>query len=127
VHQLVNKDFDSIKMHATTVKKRKTELSFKDFHFFCVAVKMLETIKFRGAVLQARPRWSEFLHFKRVGKITNRKIIMACKVPVITLYITKFNTHRIYILLTQCIYVFCMDIKTNSNYFSVQHWHVRKQ
>jgi len=88
---------------------------------------MLETIEFRRAVFRTRLEWSELLHLKRVGKITNRKIIMACEVPVITLYITNFNTDKIYILLTQCIYVFCMHLKTNRNYFSVQHWYIRTQ
>jgi len=52
---------------------------------------------------------------------------MAYEVPVITFYITKFSTHKIYILFTQYIYVFCMDLKTNSNYFSVLHWYIRTQ
>ena len=27
-----------------------------------------------------------------------------------------------YVLLTQRIYVFCVDLRTNSDYFTVQHW-----
>jgi hypothetical protein len=27
-----------------------------------------------------------------------------------------------YVLSTQCIYVFCVDLRTNSDYFPVQHW-----
>ena len=27
-----------------------------------------------------------------------------------------------YVLPTQCIYVFCLDLRTNSDYFTVQHW-----
>ena len=27
-----------------------------------------------------------------------------------------------YVLPSQCIYVFCVDLRTNSDYFSVQHW-----
>jgi len=27
-----------------------------------------------------------------------------------------------YVLLTQCIYVFCVDLRTISDYFTVQHW-----
>jgi len=26
-----------------------------------------------------------------------------------------------YVLPTQCIYVFCVDLRTNSDYFTVQH------
>jgi hypothetical protein len=33
----------------------------------------------------------------------------------------QFNIHKFYFLPTQCIYVFCMDLRTNSDYFSVQH------
>jgi hypothetical protein len=27
-----------------------------------------------------------------------------------------------YVLPTQCIYVFCVDLRTNSDYFTVQHY-----
>ena len=72
---------------------------------------MLENIKIRIAVFQVTPKWNKHLHFKRAGKVTNRKIIMTSEVPVIALCITKFNTHKIYSMLTQCIYVFFMDLK----------------
>jgi hypothetical protein len=32
----------------------------------------------------------------------------------------QFNTHKIYVLPTQCIYVFCVDLRTNSDYFPIQ-------
>jgi len=32
-----------------------------------------------------------------------------------------FNIHQYYVLPTQCIYVFCVDLITNSDYFTVQH------
>ena len=28
----------------------------------------------------------------------------------------------LYVLPTQCVYVFCVDLRTNSDYFTVQHW-----
>jgi hypothetical protein len=34
---------------------------------------------------------------------------------------TRFNIHKSYVLPTQCIYVFCMDLRTNSDYSPVQH------
>jgi len=34
---------------------------------------------------------------------------------------TKFNIQQIYVLPTQCIYVFCVDLRTNSDYFPIQH------
>jgi len=33
----------------------------------------------------------------------------------------QFNVQQLYILPTQCIYVFCVDLRTNSDYFPVQH------
>jgi len=41
--------------------------------------------------------------------------------PVVTICTTIFNIHKFYVLPTQCIYVFCMDHRTNSNYFPIQH------
>jgi hypothetical protein len=29
--------------------------------------------------------------------------------------------HKFYVLPTQCIYVFCVDLRTNSDYFPIQH------
>jgi len=33
----------------------------------------------------------------------------------------EFNTQQLYVLPTQCIYVFCVDLRTNSHYFPIQH------
>jgi hypothetical protein len=33
----------------------------------------------------------------------------------------QFNIQQLYVLPTQCIYVFCVDLRTNSDYFPVQH------
>jgi hypothetical protein len=33
----------------------------------------------------------------------------------------QFNIQKFYVLPTQCIYVFCVDLRTNSDYFTVQH------
>jgi hypothetical protein len=44
------------------------------------------------------------------------------KVPVVNTSTIKFNSKRkFYVLPTQCIYVFCVDLRTNSHYFTVQH------
>jgi len=32
-----------------------------------------------------------------------------------------FNIQQFYLLSTQCIYVFCVDLRTNSDYFPIQH------
>jgi len=33
----------------------------------------------------------------------------------------QFNIHKFYVLPTQCVYVFCVDLRTNSDYFTIQH------
>jgi len=33
----------------------------------------------------------------------------------------QFNIKKFYVLLTRCIYVFCVDLRTNSDYFPTQH------
>ena len=40
---------------------------------------------------------------------------------VVTICITRFNINKFYVLPTQCIYVFCVDLRTNSDYFPIQH------
>jgi hypothetical protein len=33
----------------------------------------------------------------------------------------ELKVHQFYVLPTQCIYVFCVDLRTNSDYFRIQH------
>jgi len=33
----------------------------------------------------------------------------------------QFNIQQFYFLPTQCSYVFCVDLRTNSDYFPIQH------
>jgi hypothetical protein len=33
----------------------------------------------------------------------------------------QFNIQQFYVLPTHCIYVFCVDLRTNSDYFHIQH------
>ena len=33
----------------------------------------------------------------------------------------QFNIQQFYVLPTHCIYVFCVDLRTNSDYFPTQH------
>jgi hypothetical protein len=40
---------------------------------------------------------------------------------MVSLRITRFSAHKSYVLPTQCIYVFCMDLRTNTDYFSTQY------
>ena len=34
----------------------------------------------------------------------------------------QFNIQQFYVLPTQRIYVFCVDLRTNSDYFPIQHY-----
>jgi hypothetical protein len=40
---------------------------------------------------------------------------------VVTICTTMFHTHKFYILPAKCIYVSCVDLRTNSDYFPMQH------
>ena len=45
-------------------------------------------------------------------------------VALLTLYsigVKQLNIHQFYVLPTHCIYVFCVDLTTNSDYFPIQH------
>ena len=33
----------------------------------------------------------------------------------------QFNIHQFYVLPTQCIYVSCVSLRTNNDYFPIQH------
>ena len=42
------------------------------------------------------------------------------KSPVVTIRTTRFNVQQFYVLRAPCIYVFCVDLRTNSDYFCIQ-------
>jgi len=61
-------------------------------------------------------------------------VIVYCAVQAGSLYILQiplkpsghcmyhqFNIHQFYVLPTQCIYVFCVDLRSNRDYFHLQH------
>jgi len=39
---------------------------------------------------------------------------------MVTIYTTKYS-QKFYVLPAECIYVFCVDLRTNSDYFPIQH------
>jgi len=43
------------------------------------------------------------------------------KIVNLTLRTARFNIQQFSVLPTQCIYVFCVDLRTNSDNFPVQH------
>jgi hypothetical protein len=55
---------------------------------------------------KSTPRWEDNIHLYS---------------PAVTVRAARFNIHRFYVLPTQCIYVFCVDLRTNSDYFPIQH------
>jgi hypothetical protein len=42
--------------------------------------------------------------------------------PVTIRSTARFSIRKFHFLDTQCIYVFCVDLRTNSDYFPIQHW-----
>jgi hypothetical protein len=42
--------------------------------------------------------------------------------PVVIICTSSFNTQTFYVLSMQCIYVFCVDLRTNSDYLIIQDW-----
>jgi len=41
--------------------------------------------------------------------------------PLYPASFTSLTLQKFYVLPTQCIYVFCADLRTNSHYFPIQH------
>ena len=69
------------------------------------------------------------IHHKLTGFITEKEKVY-CAVRTGSLYIIQtsgfymyhqFNIQQFYVLPTHCIYVFCVDLRTNSHYFPIQH------
>ena len=52
-------------------------------------------------------------HFKTGGHYMHRTLVTICT--------TSLTFNKIYVLHKQCIYVFCVDLRTNSDYFPVQN------
>ena len=67
-------------------------------------------------MLEQNKKWKEENNRK---KENTRNITLQS--PVVTLRNTEFDIHKLYVLPTQCIYVFCVDLRTNSDYFPIQH------
>ena len=57
----------------------------------------------------------------KYGEQGTLSVVASRQGPVFTLRATNLNTQKIYVLPTQCICVFCVDLRTNSDYFPIQH------
>jgi hypothetical protein len=52
--------------------------------------------------------------------VTVRLIILVINaVNLVTTCTAKFNIQKFYFLTTQCMYVFCVDLRTNSYYYCI--------
>ena len=89
---------------------------------------------YRTVVTICTAQWS--LYVPHSGHYMYRTVVTICTaqwslyVPysghymyrtVVTICTARFNICRFYVLPTQCIYVFCVDLRTNSDYFPIQH------
>ena len=82
---------------------------------------------YRTVVTICTVQWSLFVPHS--GHYMYRTVVTICTVQW-SLYVPssghymyrQLNIIRFYVLPTQCIYVFCVDLGINSDYFTVQHW-----
>ena len=58
--------------------------------------------------------------YLRSPKLLNNVVLNPLKHSGYYMY-HQFNTQQSYVLPTQCVYVFCVDLKTNGDYFRIQH------
>jgi hypothetical protein len=55
-----------------------------------------------------------------IRNLTTHHPVVTGTHPIIT-DSPRFNIQKFYFLSTQCIYMFCVDLRTNSDYFPIQH------
>ena len=60
-------------------------------------------------------------NFKASSSIINNAAIYNRLKPSGHYMYRQFNIQQFYVLSTQCIYVFYVDLRTNSDYFPMQH------
>jgi len=59
--------------------------------------------------------WFVAVNIRMKAKHINHLLLAA------TIRTARYNIKQFYVLSTQCIYVFCVDLRTNSHYFPIQH------
>ena len=81
---------------------------------------------YRTVVTVWTVQWS--LYVPHSGHYMYRTVVTICTaqrslyVPYSGHYMYhQFNIQQFYLLPSQCIYVFCVDLRTNSDYFPIQH------
>jgi len=73
---------------------------------------------YRTVVTICTEHWSKYVphsghRMYRSGHYMYRTVVTICT--------AKFNIQQLYVLPTQCIYEFCVDLRANSDYFPIQH------
>jgi hypothetical protein len=63
--------------------------------------------------------WRKQCH--SVNRLRRHNKIYYFQTPVVTVRTARFTVHKFYVLPTQCVYVFCVDLRRNSDYFPIQH------
>jgi len=48
-------------------------------------------------------------------------VFLGSEILVVTIRTARFNIQQFYVLPIQCIYVFCMDLRTNSDYSPITY------
>jgi hypothetical protein len=77
---------------------------------------------YRTVVAICTAQWSLYVphsgHYMYHTVVTICTVQWSLYVPLSGQYMYhQFNTHKFYVLPTQCICVFCVDLRTNSDYF----------
>jgi hypothetical protein len=57
--------------------------------------------------------------YERNKNISSTFLTLCC--PLVSAHTARFVIHQFYVLPTQCVYVFCVGLETNSDYFPIQH------
>ena len=81
---------------------------------------------YRTVVTVCTAQWSLYVPYS--GHYMYRTVVTICTAQW-SLYVPhsghymyhQFNIQQFYVLPKQCVYVFCVDLRTNSNYFPIQH------
>ena len=59
------------------------------------------------------------LYFRHAFQIFH--IALTFEIALLFICTALFNVQQLYVLLTQYISIFCVDLRTNSDYFPIQH------
>jgi hypothetical protein len=82
---------------------------------------LLVSLKHRVVVQSKKQSTSGRQTLQHVPTDTQRRIFPNPQSPVVPTYTISFAVKNSYVLPTQCSYVFCVDLRTNSDYFPIHH------